>query len=113
LAILGLVLAAPLPLSATTTGTEHDTATTASPAAPATRLIRIGPQALVRQDEHGKLTMVEEFAPEPRNRDVLPAVLGVLFSGMARALFDAFPEDIGNRRPLLQLGASGSSASSE
>jgi hypothetical protein len=106
--ILGLVLMVPLPSSA-------GEVATAAPAQPTTseRLIRIGPQALVRQDEHGRVTMVEEFAPEPRKRDVMPAVLGVLFAGMARALFDAFPADVTtSRHPLRALG-SGSGSTSE
>jgi hypothetical protein len=57
------------------------------------RLIRLGPQALVSEDEHGNVTMVDEEAPEHIRGRALGFVLGLLFGGVAGELL-AGPHDV-------------------
>jgi hypothetical protein len=46
-----------------------------------TRLIRLGPQALVSEDEHGNLTMVDEGVPGSSRAQAVGFVFGLLFGG--------------------------------
>jgi hypothetical protein len=45
---------------------ESNSRTLPLPAPGTERLIRIGPQALIREDEHGRLSMVDESTPPPK-----------------------------------------------
>jgi hypothetical protein len=74
------------------------------PAGPGTpRLIRIGPQALVSVDEHGRARMVDESPPPPnraRSALGLAAALG-LFGGAAFLMLEGRPGatlDVGGAR---------------
>jgi hypothetical protein len=47
------------------------------------RLIRIGPQELVSQDDTGRLTKVDEPEPQPRRgRGLTAALIGILTGGV-------------------------------
>jgi hypothetical protein len=59
-----------------------------APPAGAHRLIRIGPQALVSEDENGKLRMVEEPAPERSRIEMLEAMLGAAAAGVLYTIYD-------------------------
>lgn len=70
---LGLTLLAGSPAGATSVSKRRQP--------PAARLIRIGPQALVSQDEHGRVTMVDEPASDASGgsgRATLGMVVGAL-----------------------------------
>ncbi len=55
------------------------------------RLISIGPQALVSEDDHGKLTMVDE--PEPQRSKF--QVAGIMLGAMTAGVVIAFYGDLG------------------
>ena len=46
------------------------------------RLISIGPQALVREDDHGKLTMVDDTEPQTSKLQVVGIMLGAMTAGV-------------------------------
>ncbi|HSY41555.1 MAG TPA: hypothetical protein VLA79_18580 [Polyangia bacterium] len=48
----------------------------------ASRLISIGPQALVREDDHGNLTMVDEPEPQSSKSQVAGIMLGAMTAGV-------------------------------
>ena len=52
------------------------------------RLIRIGPEALVSEDDHGRLSMVEEPPPEKTKIDVVTIVLGAMTAGVTLTFYD-------------------------
>jgi hypothetical protein len=52
-----------------------------------TRLIRIGPQALVSEDEHGNVTMVDEPAPKAQRGKALVLFLGILTGAVVEDVF--------------------------
>lgn len=52
------------------------------------RLIRIGPEALVSEDDHGRLSMVEEPEPEKTKMDVMKIVLGAMTAGVALTVYE-------------------------
>ena len=56
------------------------------------RLISIGPQALVREDDHGKLTMVDE--PEPKRSK--SKVAGIILGAMTAGVVFTFYGDLGS-----------------
>jgi hypothetical protein len=49
-----------------------------SAAADGRHLVRIGPQALVSEDDRGHVTMVDEATAEPRRSAILPRLFTVL-----------------------------------
>ena len=49
------------------------------------RLIEIGPQALVREDDHGKLTMADEPEPQRSKLGVAGIMLGAMTAGVVVA----------------------------
>jgi hypothetical protein len=51
------------------------------PAAGAERLIRIGPQALVSEDEHGNVSMVDEPPPDTDTLTVVATLVGATLGG--------------------------------
>jgi hypothetical protein len=55
------------------------------------RLISIGPQALVSEDDHGKLTMVDE--PEPQRSKL--KVVGIMLGAMTAGVVVVFYGDVG------------------
>ena len=55
------------------------------------RLISIGPQALVREDDHGNLTMVDE--PEPKRSKF--KVVGIILGAMTAGVVVVFYGDLG------------------
>ncbi len=55
------------------------------------RLISIGPQALVREDDHGHLTMVDD--PEPQRSKL--KVAGIMLGAMTAGVVIAFYGDLG------------------
>jgi hypothetical protein len=63
------------------------------------RLIRIGPQALIREDDRGRLTMADEPAPKPSRGQRLFAVLfGVVAAGAVLTLGrNEVTTDVGGR----------------
>jgi hypothetical protein len=50
------------------------------------RLVRLGPQALVFEDNHGNVSMVDEPTPEPSRGQLLGAALGGMSGGLAGAM---------------------------
>jgi hypothetical protein len=55
------------------------------------RLISIGPQALVREDDHGNLTMADE--PEPKRSKF--QVVGIMLGAMTAGVVVVFYGDLG------------------
>jgi hypothetical protein len=60
------------------------------------RLIRIGPQALVREDEHGRVELVDEAsAPPPLGRALTATVvLGLFGLGLAGGIWAGEQQDV-------------------
>jgi hypothetical protein len=53
------------------------------------RLIRIGPVALVCEDEHGNVTMAEDPTPAKKhNFNLLPSLFGALVGGAVGTLYN-------------------------
>jgi hypothetical protein len=52
------------------------------------RLIRIGPEVVVSEDDHGRLSMVEEPPPEKTKVDVAQIVLGAMTAGLTLTFYD-------------------------
>jgi hypothetical protein len=50
------------------------------------RLVRIGPQALVTEDDRGRFSMVDEPETEPRRGRVAGLVIGILTAGVVLTL---------------------------
>src|SRR4051812_42714022 len=50
------------------------------------RLVRLGPQALVFEDNHGNVSMVDEPTPEPSRGQLIGAALGGMSGGLAGAM---------------------------
>jgi hypothetical protein len=63
------------------------------------RLIRIGPQVLVREDDHGRFTMVEDpTAKRGRGQRLVALLLGVLTAGAVLTLGrNGLTSDVGGR----------------
>ena len=60
------------------------------------RLISIGPQALVREDDHGILTMVDEPEPKRSKLQVAGIMLGAMTAGVVVAVYgDVGPGVVG------------------
>lgn len=59
------------------------------------RLISIGPQALVREDDHGDLTMVDEPEPERSKLKVAGIILGAMTAGVVVVFYDDLGPGIG------------------
>ena len=84
--VMALLLALQVPLRARAddcAGPAQATERAASLPPPGTcRLIRIGPEVLVSQDDHGTVTMVDEPEPQPRrSRGVAALLIGILTAG--------------------------------
>ena len=54
------------------------------------RLISIGPQALIREDDHGKLTMVDEPEPQRSKFQVVGIMLGAMTAGVVIVFSPAY-----------------------
>jgi hypothetical protein len=79
------------------------------------RLIRIGPQALVLEDEHGSVTMVDEPAPRVKRGTALGAFLG-LWVGAVAGQYLAGVDDFGEvdvLRGAVIGGSAGASAAED
>ena len=59
------------------------------------RLISIGPQALVREDEHGNLTMVDEPEPERSKLKVVGIILGAMTAGVVVVFYGDIGPGVG------------------
>ena len=59
------------------------------------RLISIGPQALVREDEHGNLTMVDEPEPERSKLKVVGIILGAMTAGVVVVFYGDLGPGVG------------------
>ena len=59
------------------------------------RLISIGPQALVREDDHGKLTMVDEPEPERSKLQVAGIILGAMTAGVVVVFYGDLGPGVG------------------
>ncbi|HLW79887.1 MAG TPA: hypothetical protein VKU44_09850 [Terriglobia bacterium] len=59
------------------------------------RLISIGPQALVREDDHGNLTMVDEPEPKRSKLNVAGIILGAMTAGVVVVFYGDLGPGIG------------------
>ncbi len=50
------------------------------------RLVRLGPQALVYEDDRGNVSMVDEPTPEPSRGQLIGAAIGGMGGGLAGAM---------------------------
>lgn len=57
------------------------------------RLISIGPQALVREDDHGHLTMVDDPEPQRSKLQVVGIMLGTMTAGVVIVFSPAYRTD--------------------
>lgn len=86
LALTGPIIGAASAEQPATRGNE-----TEPPPPPGTsRLISIGPQALVREDDHGNLTMVDEPEPQRSKSQVVGIMLGAMTAGVVIAFSPAY-----------------------
>jgi hypothetical protein len=95
---MGVLLGAFAPARAETFGPAQPPASRTLPLpAPGTqRLIRVGPQALIREDDRGRLSMVDESTPPPRvGRSLVTTTAFFSILGFGALLTFGSPNNVG------------------